>query len=546
VPTRVWLSLIGLVVGVGLLAAAGFAGPAPKKGGTLRLSSPGDLDSVDPALAYFADSWWLESATCAKLYSYPDKPAPAGTQVIPEVAMGFPKVSKDGKTQTIELKRNYRFHTGARVTAASFVAAFNRDANPKMQSPIVGAGYLSEIVGANEVIRGKARRISGVRALGPYTLQLRTTQPLHDLAARLTMPFFCPIAVNTPPKEINDPLGSGPYYLASHVPNRQIVLERNRYYRGPRPAYVDQVVWTIGSGPEACRLAVEQDEIDHCVGRSLGPVADRELAAKYGINRPDGRFFFKPLLQTFYFAFNHDRPAFKGLGQIPLKQAINWALDRRALVGAVGFLAGKRTDQILPPAMTRAASIYPLGSVSEQNLARARALLAKAKFKPKKLVLYAPSDNFFPAWAQIFQFNLKRLGIDVEIKYFTFNALGQKAGVLGAPFDVALYGWVADYADPITYFDPLLNGNNLKQTGNSNVSYFDRPRYNREIERIDRLRGEPRRRAWAALDVEMMRDDPPWAPVMNNATRDFVSKSFGCYVFQPVYAHLDIGAACKK
>jgi hypothetical protein len=43
----------------------------------------------------------------------------------------------------------------------------------------------------------------------------------------------------------------------------------------------------------------------------------------------------------------------------------------------------------------------------------------------------------------------------------------------------------------------------------------------------------------------MMRDDPPWAPFMNFALSDFVSKSFGCYVYNPVFA-LDIPAACKK
>src|SRR6266511_4114597 len=254
---RLWLSVIVLALGLSLLAAAGRAGPAQKKGGTLRLSSTSELDSVDPALAYFADSWWLEFATCAKLYNYPDKPAPEGAIVIPEVAKGFPQLSKDGKTQTIQLKRSYRFQTGARVTAASFAAAFNRDANPKLQSPIVAAGYLNEIVGVNAVIRGKARTIPGVTALGPYTLRIRTTRPLQDLAARLTMPFFCPIAMNTPIRELDRPLGSGPYYIASRIRNRQILLERNRFYKGPRPANVNRVVWTIGVGLEACRAAIE-------------------------------------------------------------------------------------------------------------------------------------------------------------------------------------------------------------------------------------------------------------------------------------------------
>jgi hypothetical protein len=33
---------------------------------------------------------------------------------------------------------------------------------------------------------------------------------------------------------------------------------------------------------------------------------------------------------------------------------------------------------------------------------------------------------------------------------------------------------------------------------------------------------------------------------MNGTQRDFVSTSFGCYVFQPVFEHFAIGAACKK
>ncbi len=543
-PNRVGLSLIAFALGVGLLAAASLAGPAQKRGGTLRLSSILDVDSVDPALAYFPLSWMLEYATCAELYNYPDKRAPQGTIVLPELATAFPKVSKDGKTQTIQLKRTNRFHTGARITAANFVAALNRDANPKLQSP--ATQYLHEVVGAEAVMHGKAQRISGVRALGPFTLQIRTTKPLPDLVSRLTMPLFCPIAPNTSLTEIDDPLGSGPYYVASRVPNRQVVLERNRFYRGSRQANVDRVVLTPGLGQGACRQAVEQDELDWC--EFLSDSHYREIAARYGINLPNGRFFFNPMLATGYFAFNHDRPAFKGAGQIPLKKAINWAIDRPALVRASGYLDGKRTDQILPPAMGRGASIYPLGGVTEQSLARARAQLARAKFKPKKLVLYsATSPSTFSTWAQIFQFNMKRLGIDVEIKYFgPVGAMFQQAGTRGAPFDVVTGRWSVDYADPSTYFDPLLDGNNLKPTGNFNIAYFDRPKYNRAIERIDRLTGAARRRAWAALDVEMMRDDPPWAPFLNGARPDFVSRSFGCYVFQPVLGRLDIAAACKK
>jgi ABC-type transport system substrate-binding protein len=542
---RVWLSLVVLTIGVGLLAAGGFAGPTQKeKGGTLRIGRPRDVDSVDPALAYVPDSWMIGFATCARLYSYPDKAAPEGAIAIPEVAKGFPRVSRDGMTQTMELRRTYRFHTGQPVTAANYVAAFNRDANPQMQSP--ATVYMHEIVGADAVMNGEAQTISGVRAMGPYTLEIRTTRPLGDLVSRLTMPFFCPIAVNMPvePSGIDDPLGSGPYYVASRVRNRQVVLERNGFYRGSRPANVDQAVWTI-TGREACRVAVERNELDYCGGLGIPPSTYAETAAKYGINRKGGQLFFNPTLGTAFFVFNHDRPAFKGLGQIPLKQAINWAIDRPALVRAAGYLGGKRTDQILPPAMSRTANIYPLGGVTVRSLARARALLAKAKLRPKRLVLYTPIFDPDPAWAQIFQFNLKRLGIDVEISYYPTEAYYKKIGTRGEPFDVALFGGVGvDYADPNAIFVGL-NGDNIRDEGSPNVAYFDRAPYNGAIERINRLSGEARRRAWADLDVSMMRDDPPWAPYMDGARVDFISKSFGCFFFHPVY-YLDVAAACKK
>ena len=541
---RAWFWLVVLVIGTaGLLPTAGMSRPAQKKGGTLRLSSILDLDSVDPAIAYLPQSWMVEFATCAQLYSYPDKPAPEGAIPIPEVATGFPQASEDGRTQVIQLKRTYRFHTGAPVTAANYVAAFNRDANPRMNESILSSGNLNGIVGASDVIAGKATTISGVRAIGRYTLQVRTTRALPDLVYRLSTPFFCPIAPNTPLQEISEPPGSGPYYVASRVPNRLTVLKRNAYYRGPRPANVDEIDLTI-NGQAECRQEVEQNALDYCEFLSVSDY--RELAASYGINK--GRLFFGPTLATGYFAFNHDRRAFKGPGQIPLAKAINWAIDRPALVRASAFLGGKRTDQILPPAMTRAASIYPLGGVTEASLAKARALLAKAPYKPKSLILYtASSPSFFPIWAQIFQFNMKRLGIDVQIKYFGNGAaMFAAAGRRGAPFDVVTARWTADYPDASNFFVPLLDGRGITATGNVNVAYFDRPNVNRTIERIDRMTGLARRNAWADLDVELMRDDPPWAPFSNGARADFVSKSFGCYILQPVIGRLNIVAACKK
>ena len=135
---------------------------------------------------------------------------------------------------------------------------------------------------------------------------------------------------------------------------------------------------------------------------------------------------------------------------------------------------------------------------------------------------------------------------DIEGSTRLLEQLGQmlpKSSIRGAPYDLIMQSWFVDYADPLTFFSTL-NGN-LQPAENSNAAYFDNPKYNRAIERIGRLSGKARAKAWADLDVEMMRDDPPWAPFMTPATRDFVSASFGCYVYHPVFG-LDLAAACKR
>jgi peptide/nickel transport system substrate-binding protein len=197
---RLWLSVVTLLVGAGMLIAAGVASPASsspsakssaaRKGGTLRLNlSETDFDYVDPALAYFQPSWLTLYSVCANLLNYPDKPGAAGSRLAPDLARSFPKVTRGGRVYTFTLKRGMRFSNGKVVRPADVVATFDRLATPAINSPAIP--FFTDIAGAPAVTAGRTKHISGVRALRGNRVQIRLTKPGPDILSRLAMPFFC-------------------------------------------------------------------------------------------------------------------------------------------------------------------------------------------------------------------------------------------------------------------------------------------------------------------------------------------------------------------
>ena len=126
-----------------------------KTGGTLNVDLTTDVDYTDPALSYLSTGWELEYATCLKLVNYPDANGPRASQLVPEASSGFPKVSKDGKTYDFTVAAGFtKFSNGQPVTAASFKAALDRDADPKMQSP--SGAFMSATSSARTRARSRA------------------------------------------------------------------------------------------------------------------------------------------------------------------------------------------------------------------------------------------------------------------------------------------------------------------------------------------------------------------------------------------------------
>ena len=437
---RLTLSVVMLLVGAGLLAASATAGPSSSSGpqapaagkarvgGTLKHSLTVDIDYVDPALWYYVPSWTIAFSTSAMLMNYPHAPAPRGSRLTPDVAKGFPRISANGLVYTFQLKNTYRLSNGQRITARNFAAALNRDLNRRMNSP--AQPFIEDIAGAPAVIAGRSQRASGIKVLGNYTLQLRMTKRSPDLLARLAMPFFAAIPTNMPinPEGISAPVhGGGPYYIKEWTKTRRVVLERNRFYRGPAPHNVNSIVIDIGLPLETIKLNIDRGATDF---GDLPPAAHAELGRRYGVKKQSpGRYLANPSPTILYLAMNHDRRLFGGggVGNLRLKKAVNFAIDRQAVLSQGGAYAGVTNDQYMPPTMRgfKNVAIYP----RRPNLSQARSL-ASGQTRGGDGVFYCANRAPAPARCQVVQANLRNIGLNMDIKLFPratqFELAGRK------------------------------------------------------------------------------------------------------------------------
>ena len=179
----------------------------------------------------------------------------------------MPRVSQDGKTYTFRIRPGFHFNTGERVRAANFARAINRDLNPQMGSP--AAAYLTDIVGARDVIAGKATRALGVRAHGEV-LTIRLTRRAPDIVQRLGTTYLCSVPTNWPIRAggLVTP-SAGPYFVSpQHDPNT-VVLEKNPYYHGKRPRGPTKIVWSFNQPFDSIPLQVERAQESNLPSRGL-------------------------------------------------------------------------------------------------------------------------------------------------------------------------------------------------------------------------------------------------------------------------------------
>jgi ABC-type oligopeptide transport system substrate-binding subunit/streptogramin lyase len=539
-----------LDVGAGPIAlAATGSGPASRLfvgigPATLASRSPpvlrfdGDV-TLDPAFAWDPESWRLEHATCLSLVTYADN----GGQLVPDAAAAMPTVGEGGTSYRFRIRPGLHFSppSGGVVDAAVFAATIERSLSPGLGAGAVLAqtNFLHDIVGADAFHAGRAPRVSGIAASG-NELTIRLRRPAGDLPSRLAMPMFCAVPRGTPVTAggLNQPIPSaGPYFIAIHSSSR-LVLRRNPGYAGPRSGRLSTIVVATDLGADAAAADTLAGRADYAGSDSVRHLTTLFTpAGPLGGARAGGPGPHQISTQLAGLQFL-DLNTAHGLFHNPrMRAALNYAIDRSALAGAVG---AQPTDAYLPAGVTGgpAGGVYPL----RPDLARARSLAGRGG-RAIVLTRELSSCPLCAAALQLLRTQLAKINIKVaavQVEEPAVTALAPHGR-----WDIAFDNWEFDYADAADFFDEALDGRRIGKPGNTDVPALNSSAVNAALDRARRLAGPARDRAYRGLALRLERRDVPFAVYATLPASAIVGSRLGCVKTSPVFG-VDLAALCLR
>lgn len=135
-----------------------------------------------------------------------------GTEIVPSLATEWKQA--DPTTWVFTLRDDVSFHDGTPLTAEDVVQSLKRiqsvtSAQTPLWAPVLSA-----------------------EATGTSTVTFKTDGPLGTLPVNLTLLFIVPAASANSPDFFANPVGSGPYTVASFVPSSSLKLKRSDQYWG--------------------------------------------------------------------------------------------------------------------------------------------------------------------------------------------------------------------------------------------------------------------------------------------------------------------------
>lgn len=201
------------------------------------------------------------------------------------------------------------------------------------------------------------------------------------------------------------PVGSGPYKLARDktTPGSEYVFVANEDYWNPEIQKFSGITLKVMQDENARINALSTNQIDGMIATSK-TVAQAE-SLDLTVNTVPGDWQGLTLL-------DRDGTVVPALKEVKVRQAINHAIDREAVLANIGLGFGEITTQIFSPAS--AAFVAELDEKYPYDVEKAKELLAEAGFADGFDWKMPSSSDMDPAVAPAVRDQLAKIGINVE------------------------------------------------------------------------------------------------------------------------------------
>ena len=523
--------------GAGRVTTTAFKSPlteslAGRRGGILTVLDETDFEHLDPGSAFYSLDYEVVYATQRPLYSF----RPNSLTATPDLASGPPRVSADGRTVSVTIRRGVRFSppVDREATSRDVAYAIERGANPHVANPYIH-GYFEAVEGMPTAEGGPIR---GIRTPNAHEIVFHLTEPLGRLVAdALVLPLTAPVPAgyakrfdrHNPSDYAYHQVATGPYMLRSdrggrvlgvgYRPGRSATLVRNPNWRRRtdiRPAYLNAI--HIEIAPHGPAIGPRVLGGRHIVENE----APSEAAQREAETRHPSQLEISPGAGDHYIGLNSARGPFR---DINLRKALWAALDRRGLNLARGAspAAPVASHFLYPtiPGFEAAGGLegprgpqFDFDEHPEGSLDVADKYLRLAGYPGRYTggeVVSIVGARGMPSEqdARLVKEAVEALGFRTNFKLVeTATMYAVYCNVPAKQPDICpSVGWIADFGDPQTVLDLTFNGKFINPTGNINWGQTNVPAINQAIVAAERVEDpEARASAWAKIDDELVED----------------------------------------
>lgn len=398
----------GLAVALALTSCSSSAAPEEEAQPTLRLGVITQLTSFAPWEA----AWANESPYLQAVYDTLLRAEPDGT-IVEGLATAW-EWDESKTVFTLTLRDDVEFSDGTALTAQVAADNLTRFRDGTSQNATFLAGMTS------------------AEAPDDTTLVITLAQPDPALPVYLSQNagLIASPAMFDSPDAQTTPIGSGPYLLDADdtVVGSTYVYEANPDYWDADSVHYDTIEMTFYGDPTALMNAVKGGQVDGANLQSATQIAEAE-AAGFTAETSEQSW-------TGFLLVDREGTINPAMGDARVRQAINYALDRPALLQALDNGLGTVTTQVF--GTSTSAYDAALDERYPFDPEMAKSLLAEAGYADG-FTLVMPSNNFVPESVfAIYAEQLAAVGITVEWEATGDDLFGRMLGGSWAAFPFLL------------------------------------------------------------------------------------------------------------